>query len=194
MHAVDYAPVSAAEVDALAALAGVIWRQHYPALISAAQIDYMLAQRYAPAVILAGLTRGEWWDGARREGHLVGFAHAYQVVRQATPRTTRPAWGAARTLIPSRGHSHPQDAGEWKLDKLYVHADLQRRGIGGRLIERVACHARSQGGRTLVLRVNRRNANALGAYAKHGFRIQQEVLEDIGNGFLMDDYLMVKEL
>ncbi len=46
-----------AEVEALCALAGEIWREHYPAIIGQAQIEYMLAQRYRPEVIRAELAR-----------------------------------------------------------------------------------------------------------------------------------------
>ena len=35
------------QVEALGALARHIWQRHYPGIISPAQIDYMLHQRYA---------------------------------------------------------------------------------------------------------------------------------------------------
>ena len=49
------------------ALARLIWQQAYPGIITQAQIDYMLAQRYAPAYLRAELTRADlWWDQAQR--------------------------------------------------------------------------------------------------------------------------------
>src|SRR5271170_2285476 len=40
-------PASETDLPAIARLAGVIWRAHYPGLISTAQIEYMLAKMYA---------------------------------------------------------------------------------------------------------------------------------------------------
>jgi hypothetical protein len=42
--------------------------------------------------------------------------------------------------------------------------------------------------------VNKRNTIALAAYAKYGFRIYGQDVLDIGNGFVMDDYLLEMDL
>jgi GNAT superfamily N-acetyltransferase len=89
-------------------------------------------------------------------------------------------------------HGHPLAAGDYKLDKLYVHPDFQRHGIGGRLIQEVVRHARDHDCTRLALRVNRQNHSAIQSYLKHGFQVADLVLEDIGDGYYMDDYVMVK--
>ena len=48
--------------------------------------------------------------------------------------------------------------------------------------------------RTLVLGVNKRNAKAIQAYRRNGFTVREEFVLDIGNGFVMDDYLFEKKL
>ena len=83
-------------------------------------------------------------------------------------------------------------AGEMKLDKLYVHPRHQRRGYGGKLIDRACVVARERGCRRLVLAVNKGNRSAIDAYLKHGFSVAGAVVKDIGDGFVMDDYIMVK--
>ena len=165
MTEIEIRPLRADEADALADLAGRIWRAHYPGIISAAQIDYMLEQRYRPVLIKQFIARGDCWLAARAGEALAGFAHA-----------------------------HPLQAGDWKLDKLYVATDLQRHGIGGALIAAVTNEARKHAVDRLVLRVNRQNHAAIQAYLKHGFKVADLVVEDIGNGFYMDDYIMLKEL
>ena len=45
-----------------------------------------------------------------------------------------------------------------------------------------------------LLRVNRKNAQAIAAYGMYGFTVVREVVEDFGGGFVMDDYVMVKPL
>jgi hypothetical protein len=42
--------------------------------------------------------------------------------------------------------------------------------------------------------VNRHNQTAIAAYYKHGFHISETSVREIGGGFLMDDYIMVKEI
>jgi len=83
---------------------------------------------------------------------------------------------------------------EQQLDKLYVDLDWQRHGIGGLLIADLARRAGNHGANRLVLRVNRQNQMAISAYLKHGFAVSTVVLEDIGSGFVMDDYVMVKAI
>ncbi len=153
------------EAVALATLAALIWHRHYPGIISQAQIDYMLANRYRPPIIRQTLARGDHWDVARVGETLVAFAHSF-----------------------------PLEGGGVKLDKLYVHPDWQRRGLGAALVARIEARARARGRSHLLLRVNRRNAQAIAAYRKYGFSVVREVVEEIGGGFVMDDYVMVKPL
>ncbi len=54
--------------------------------------------------------------------------------------------------------------------------------------------AQRGGYRDLVLAVNRGNTKAIAAYLKHGFAVREAVVKDIGGGFVMDDYWMVKKV
>jgi diamine N-acetyltransferase len=162
-RSVRIAALTAGDIGGLCALAAEIWRAHYPAIISMAQIEYMLAQRYNPAVVRDELARGDlWWDKLLVNGRMVGFASYFLL-------------HSARAM---------------KLDKLYVHPDHQRRGYGRMLIDRAVTMARAYGCDALMLAVNKRNENAIAAYAKHGFAIVESVVKDIGGGFVMDDYVM----
>jgi GNAT superfamily N-acetyltransferase len=160
-------PLTAADAEPLAALAAAIWRDHYPAIITTAQIDYMLRQRYDPAVIRAELEREDlWWDKLLVGEELCAFS-SYLLTGTA---------------------------GEMKIDKLYVRTCCQRRGFGGLLLAHAAEVAIAQGCKRLMLAVNKNNGSAIAAYAKHGFRVAEAVVKDIGGGFVMDDYIMVRAL
>jgi ribosomal protein S18 acetylase RimI-like enzyme len=91
-------------------------------------------------------------------------------------------------------HGHPLEDGDYKLDKLYVDTSLQRHGIGGKLIAEVVARAKTHGFTRLALRVNRQNQPAIDAYLKHGFTVATLIVEDIGEGFVMDDYVMTRDL
>jgi diamine N-acetyltransferase len=158
---VRVAPLAAADIDSVCRLAHTIWQSTYPALISQEQIDFMLADRYAPAALLAQLDDPlHFWRVAWLADEIAGFAHAML--------------GGA----------------DCKLDKLYVHPDKQRQGIGGGLLQEVRDCARQHGAHRLWLQVNRGNTQAIAAYGKYGFRIAGAQVFDIGRGFVMDDYVM----
>lgn len=154
-----------ADVDAVAALARTVWQATYPALISQAQMDAMLADRYAATRMRAQLgDPAHAWHVAWQGGTAVGFAHAYL------------------------------DGDACKLDKLYVHPAQQRQGVGAALLAAVETWARAQHAPRLRLQVNRGNTQALSAYTKYGFAIVESRVFDLGNGFVMDDHIMEKPL
>ncbi len=159
------APLTAADAGAVSALARTVWQATYPTLISQAQIDAMLADRYAPQRIRDQLDDPRHaWRVARQGAALVGFAHGVR-----------------------------DDSG-CKLDKLYVHPAQQRRGVGAALLREIEAWARAQQAARLWLQVNRGNAQAVRAYAKYGFKIVESRVFDIGGGFVMDDHVMEKAL
>jgi len=150
----------------ISALAGVIWRAHYPGIITPGQIDYMLARMYDVEVMRRELEQGIAWFRALVDGALRGFA------------SVGPAEGAS----------------EFKLHKLYIHPLCQRQGLGGALLNECESTARARGATTLLLNVNKRNETAVAAYRKYGFTLRQSIVADIGGGFVMDDYVMAKVL
>ena len=81
----------------------------------------------------------------------------------------------------------------YKLEKLYVVPDNHRKGIGNILLEAVEQFTAKKGGNALTLQVNRSNA-AVGFYKKMGFIIDKEADVEIGNGYYMNDYFMVKKI
>jgi GNAT superfamily N-acetyltransferase len=161
----DIRRLEAHQVDAVSALARVVWQATYPALISQTQIEYMLADRYAAAQIHAQLddSRHAWWV-AQHDQALAGFAHA------------------------------SLDGTDCKLDKLYVHPDSQHQGIGRALLATAQDWARAQHARRLWLQVNRGNTQAIAVYQKQGFHIIESRVFDIGHGFVMDDHVMERTL
>jgi diamine N-acetyltransferase len=148
-------------------LADVIWRAHYPGIISEGQIDYMLERGYAIETL-------KYFLGAADRG--------LELATVATAIAGFAAWYVT------------DDREKAKIDKLYVLQSLQRHGIGGRLIACVEGHARAAGARTLSLNVNKNNTRAVSAYKKHGFAVREAVVVDIGHGYVMDDYVMVKPI
>ncbi|MEI6076171.1 MAG: GNAT family N-acetyltransferase [Verrucomicrobiota bacterium] len=165
--AVEILPVGEEHLESLASLAVVIWRQYYPSIISWAQIDYMLAGMYAPETLRADLAHREIrFFRLLVAGRFVGFA------------SLGPA-SAAQVM---------------KLHKLYLLPEFHGRGLGRRLLQYCEAEACRLGARRLLLCVNKRNLRALQVYQQSGFIIAESITVDIGGGFVMDDFLMTKDL
>jgi GNAT superfamily N-acetyltransferase len=147
-------------------LARRIWERHYPGIITQAQIDYMLARGYADDA----LQKFTLDDGA-------GLA----LVHVDFEPSGFAAWYRA-------------EAGTTKLDKLYVLQEVQGRGAGRLLVAHVERAARDDGADTLILNVNKHNASAIAFYERCGFATRESVVVDIGEGFVMDDFVMAKAL
>jgi ribosomal protein S18 acetylase RimI-like enzyme len=170
MSAVDRARIvgaTACDLPAVAELAGVIWRKYYLGIISVEQIEYMLSRGYSLAALRRFITEeGAGLDLAYLGETLAGFAAYYR----------------------------PDTSHELKLDKLYVHHDFRGLGIGRSLIASAEAAAIAQQRTTLILNVNKNNVQAIRVYERNEFSVREAVVVDIGGGFVMDDYVMAKQL
>jgi ribosomal protein S18 acetylase RimI-like enzyme len=162
------------DLATVADLASRTWWAHYPGILTDAQIEYMLERGYSRAALLELLARPHGGIG-------IAFDPA-PGDRAATARAVGfAAWYA------------PEEPAALKLDKLYVLPQCHGRGVGRALIEHVAAIARAAGCRHVVLNVNRQNASSIRAYERCGFAIRERGDFPIGNGFVMEDYIMWRE-
>ncbi len=159
-------PAGEEHLAAIAELAAVIWRQHYPGIISLAQIDHMLGKMYSLETLRAELhSQGIHFYRLVVDGRMAGFASIGQ-----------------------------RDAPEvWKLHKLYLLPELHGRGYGSLLLQHCEREVRKLGARRLLLAVNKRNLRPIAAYQRNGFAVIQSVVTDFGSGFVMDDFIMAKD-
>jgi diamine N-acetyltransferase len=88
---------------------------------------------------------------------------------------------------------HYKDKAITKIHKIYLLPETQGKGIGKKVIDLIEKLALENKSKALSLNVNRFNS-ALGFYKKIGFEVIDEVNIDIGNGYLMEDYVMEKKI
>ena len=81
----------------------------------------------------------------------------------------------------------------FRLHKIYVLHELQGKGIGKYLLNKIIDDLKSVGAKSLQLNVNRHN-KAQEFYKKLGFKIIGEEDIDIENGYFMNDYVMSLKL
>lgn len=142
------------------------WYDTYSSILSQEQLEYMLNTMYSLEAITEQIAiKGHHFLLLSEGDKYLGFA-SYEL--NYTSGTT-------------------------KLHKLYVLPETQGRGAGRLLISKIENAAKSNGNDKIVLNVNRYN-NAANFYLKNGFTKAGEEDINIGNGYLMEDFIMEKGL
>lgn len=151
------------EVPLIREMARRVWPETFKDILSAEQIHYMLEWMYGDQQLHTEITQQHiHYDLMLLDNETAGYM----------------AYG------PGKDHA------DLKLHKLYIMPEFQHRGLGRLAFDRVMALAASKKKAFIILQVNRNNSQAVSAYRKYGFRVRTEAVTDIGNGFVMDDYLL----
>ena len=102
-------PASEADIPLLRELAQRIWRECYPGIITAEQIEFMLDWMYSEEEMRRQITAGVPWEIAELDGEPVGYL----------------SW-------------QREDDGRVKISKLYVLPQHQRRGLGRAMLDHIS--------------------------------------------------------
>jgi len=81
-----------------------------------------------------------------------------------------------------------ENVGSWFMNKLYVETTEHRKGMGAYFFKELIAINDIQ---TIRLQVNRQNYKAINFYFKMGFVIERVADFDIGDGYFMNDFVMV---
>ncbi|GIP14442.1 hypothetical protein J40TS1_00840 [Paenibacillus montaniterrae] len=152
---------STEQLQQLAKLAAQIWNEYFIAIISQQQIDYML-------------DRFQSFTALKQQIEQQSYQYYFIVHDQETVGYT----------------GVKQEAGKLFISKLYLLKQQRGKGYGGAALEELKTMAEQLGLISMWLTVNRHNSPAIEMYKHKGFVIVREQAADIGNGFVMDDYVM----
>jgi GNAT superfamily N-acetyltransferase len=155
---------SKTDFELIRSIAVRTWPSTYGHAVSQEQIDFMLGWMYSDAALAMHLKNGGAFYIAIVAGEEIGFSAVSADTFNDIP------------------NSH-------KLNKLYVLPAAHRTGAGTALLNQSIAFAKANGSTSLFLQVNKHN-NAYDFYIKKGFVKEGDYSFDIGNGFIMDDYVM----
>lgn len=154
------------QIEETVALAEVIWNEYYPAITGQEQVDYMLANFQSVAAIKEQIKSGY-------EYYLVPGDGGYVAYFAIEPKPTD---------------------NQLFLSKLYVQKEYRGHSIAKRSLQFIEARATELCLNSIYLTVNKNNSLAIESYEKLGFSKIKAFVNDIGGGFVMDDYGMEKKL
>jgi O-acetyl-ADP-ribose deacetylase (regulator of RNase III) len=161
----EYIDFSIAENDidihTVAKLADEIWNEHYVPIIGQDQVSFMVDKFQSFEAISAQIKEDDY------EYYIIN--HAFE---------------------PSGYIGIKALADELFLSKFYIIKGKRGKGLGKKGMEFIINRAKELGINTISLTVNKENVNSIKAYEKMGFKNLGPIITDIGEGFVMDDYVM----
>lgn len=152
------------DFNVIAKLANIIWNEHYTSIIGKAQVNYMVAKFQTAEAMQEQTDEGYEYFIIKCDNENVGYL------------------------------SIKKNNDDLFLSKIYLLKDYRSRKIGKAAFSFIEEKAKKYKCKTISLTVNKNNENSIRAYQKSGFKNVGALVADIGNGFVMDDYKMVKTL
>ncbi len=166
------------EIRVLADLAESIWKEYWVCLLNQAQIEYMIEKFQSYRAIKEQIENEKYvYKIIRADGENAGYFGV-------SPKNKR-VWECENTEI---GFEY------LFLSKLYLKKEFRSKGIGRKGFEAIKNIAFQKNVKYIYLTVNKHNINTIKAYEKWGFKAVETAVTDIGQGFVMDDYIMRYEL
>jgi ribosomal protein S18 acetylase RimI-like enzyme len=154
------------DIQSIQNIAFETWPSAYGDILKVEQIDYMLNLMYNKEVLQKQMEESQTFVIIKEENEDLAFV-SFETDYDKQAQT--------------------------KIHKIYITPAAQGKGLGKILIEETESQAIKKRNNKLLLNVNRQN-KARYFYEKLGFKIAYSEDIEIGNGYLMNDYVMVKEI
>ena len=151
-------------VYSLVPVAEEIWRDHYVSIIGEEQVEYMLEKFLSADALVEQINSGYEYFLFSYDYTFAGFA------------------------------AIKEENGELFLSKLYVDKEFRGKGIGSHMFQKFIEICKLRELNKIWLTCNRNNTSSLEVYKHLGFEVVREEVADIGNGFVMDDYILEYEV
>ena len=148
------------EIMGISGCAYITWHDTYDKLLPNGQVDYMIKKYQS-------------FDAIKRDISENGYIY-YAVMSESK-------------VIAFSGVKPESD--KLFISKIYVMPKYQRQGIASKIFKNLVSDFGTKYN-TFYLTVNKNNEKAIQTYKSFGFEIINSVTTDIGNGYVMDDYIM----
>lgn len=150
------------DIPTIQDLAKKSWSFAYANIISQEQIDYMLDLMYSEETL---------------NQHFENPNYQYYLIQENNQ------------FLGFIGFEFHQEPETTKLHRIYFLKEAQGKGLGKKALKLVIDEAKKVDDKRVILTVNKNNS-AQKFYESQGFKVYDEAILEIGNGYVMDDFLM----
>ena len=150
------------DITLLQELAEKSWNSAYANILSTDQIEYMLTEMYAKDELFKQLQNPNY--------------QYYLILSDVIPAG----------FIGFEFHYEKETT---KLHRIYLLNEFKGKGLGKKGLDFMKKMAAETSDKRIILNVNKENS-ARKMYESQGFKVFKEEVFDIGNGYVMDDFLM----
>lgn len=140
------------------------WEKAYAEILSKDQMEYMLSEMYSKAEIETQLQNPNY--------------HYYLILDEEN-----------NSYDGFIGYELNYEVKTTKLHRIYLIPESKGKGLGKKALQFLNEKVSENENERIILNVNKHNA-ARNFYESQGYTVYDEGVFDIGNGFVMDDYLM----
>mgnify|MGYP001025095897 FL=1 len=159
--------ISENQIPDIQKIANEAWPVTFAEILTQEQIRYMMGWMYSQEALVEQFGKGHRFFLAESDGEYLGFMSI---------------------------ENNSQQSGRTKIHKAYIRPAFQGEGIGRAFFDRASNEAVKRGDDAIYLNVNKQNLRAIAFYEKYGMAKIKEEIIDIGNGFVMDDYVFEKRV
>ena len=152
------------QIVTIESLANEIWNEYFTPIIGKMQVDYMLEKFQSKKAITEQLKNGFLYFLIKNNKNSIGYIGVLVEDKQLF------------------------------LSKLYITLAERGKGHGRKALEFLEQLAIEKNLSKISLTVNRYNSATINTYKKLGFENRGSTVQNIGNGFVMDDYKMEKKI
>ena len=150
------------DISTIQDLAKRSWEVAYADILKQEQIDYMLDLMYSEEALTKHFENPNYhYYLIQEDDQFLGF-------------------------VGFEFHLEPETT---KLHRIYFLKEAQGKGFGKKALKLVVNETKKIDNKRVILTVNKNNS-AKKFYESQGFKIYDEAISDIGNGYVMDDFLM----
>ena len=154
------------QLNILADIANEVWHEFFPCILSDEQIDYMVDKFQSYPAMKKQMEDGYEYYFIKDNDEICGYMGI---------------------------HEETEDK-KMFLSKLYLKKAHRGKGYAGQTLKELFKMSRERGLNMVWLTVNKHNEHTIEVYEHMGFAKARTQVADIGNGFVMDDYIMEKVL
>ena len=153
------------QIKVLADTANVVWHDAFKEILTLEQIEYMIKKFQSFQALSQAINdNGYKYYLIKTDNNVAGYTGLHE------------------------------ENGKMFLSKLYILKEYRGKQISSKTFDFIENLAKGKNLKSVWLTVNRNNKHAIAVYKHKGFILIREQVADIGNGFVMDDFVFEKVL